>query len=74
MIDRIIGLVGVALALILGLWSLAPPEWPKMPTWATLAGIAFGILLIGVAIGLYFGNSADDSYAMVTAKIRYWPL
>jgi hypothetical protein len=39
-----------------------------MPTWATLAGIAIGILLIGIAGGLYFGAGEDKS-SFVTDKI-----
>jgi hypothetical protein len=56
MLDRAIGLLGIALALIFGLWSLAPEGWPKMPPWLTIAGVAVGILLIGLAAGLIVGD------------------
>jgi len=47
MLDRAIGLLGLALAVIFGVWSLAPEDWPKMPTWAVLLGVGVGLLLIG---------------------------
>ena len=56
MLDRAIGLLGIALALIFGLWSLAPADWPKMPTCATLLGIGAGIGLIGLAAGLILAD------------------
>jgi hypothetical protein len=56
MLDRAIGIVGISLALIFGLWSLAPETSPKPPTWAFLLGIWFGALLIGLAIGLLIGD------------------
>ena len=56
MLDRAIGLLGLALALIFGLWSLAPEGWPKMPTWAVLLGVGVGILLVGLATGLVVGE------------------
>jgi hypothetical protein len=56
MLDRAIGILGVALALIFGLWSLAPEGWPKMPPWLTLGGLAIGIFLVGVATGLIFSE------------------
>jgi hypothetical protein len=52
MLDRAIGLLGIALALIFGLWSLAPEGWPKMPPWLMLGGIGGGIFLVGAATGL----------------------
>ena len=51
MIDRIIGVVGIALALIFGMANLAPEGWPKVPTWASYLGVAVGVLLVGIAIG-----------------------
>jgi hypothetical protein len=56
MLDRAIGLFGLALALILGVWGLAPEGWPKMPAWATLSGIGVGILLVGLAAGLIIAD------------------
>jgi hypothetical protein len=52
MIDRAIGLFGLALCLIVGLYAFAPEGWPKMPSWITIIGIGLGILLFGVGIGL----------------------
>jgi hypothetical protein len=56
MLDRGIGILGIALAIIFGAWSLAPEGWPKMPTWAVLLGVGVGILLIGLASGLVIGE------------------
>lgn len=56
MLDRAIGLTGLALALIVGLWPLTPEGWPKMPAWVTLSGIGLGILLIGLAAGMIIAD------------------
>lgn len=66
MLDRAIGILGVALALIFGLWSLAPDGWPKMPVWLTLTGIGAGILLIGFAGGLLIADQRNDRAAVPT--------
>ena len=47
MIDRIIGICGLALA-ILGL--ITQYRWPKVPRWMTDAGLAIGCILIGVVV------------------------
>lgn len=60
MLDRAIGIFGLALALLFGLYSLAPANWPKMPVWASLAGIGVGIFLTGVAAGLLVGDWQGD--------------
>ena len=52
MIDRVIGLLGLALALIFGMTSLAPEGWPKVPAWASYCGVGVGVLLVGIAIGV----------------------
>ena len=52
MIDRAIGLFGLAVALVVGLYTFVPPDWPKMPTWATVLGIGLGIFLFGTGCGL----------------------
>lgn len=56
MFDRAIGLLGLALTIILGLWSLAPEGWPKIPNWLTCPGLGIGILLVGLAAGLFMGG------------------
>lgn len=58
MLDRAIGILGLALAIIFGVWSLAPDGWPKLPSWAVLAGAGFGILLVGLGGGLLFGGQS----------------
>jgi hypothetical protein len=70
-LDRAIGLVGLALALILGLWSLAPEGWPKMPAWATLDGIGVGILLVGLAAGLIIADRRNIHSAAVIQRPEF---
>jgi hypothetical protein len=53
MLDRAIGIFGIALALIFG---LAPLLDFKMPIWLTYAGVGLGILLSGLAVGLIMGG------------------
>jgi uncharacterized protein YneF (UPF0154 family) len=52
MLDRAIGIVGIALALIFGLIPLT--EF-KVPLWVIYIGVGFGILLFGLAGGLWIG-------------------
>jgi len=59
MLDRGIGILGIALALIFGVWSLAPEGWPKMPVWAIQSGLAVGLLLIGLAAGLIIADKRN---------------
>jgi hypothetical protein len=68
MLDRGIGILGIALAIIFGAWSLAPEGWPKMPTWVALLGVGVGVLLVGLATGLVIGEqrkSVDQSEPQV---------
>jgi uncharacterized protein YneF (UPF0154 family) len=63
LLDRAIGILGIALAIIFGAWSLAPEGWPKMPDWVALLGVGIGVLLVGIAAGLIIGahrKPADD--------------
>jgi hypothetical protein len=62
MLDRGIGLLGIALAIIFGVWSLAPEGWPKMPSSASLIGVGLGILLIGLAAGLITGDARQRGF------------
>lgn len=63
MVDKIIGLVGLALALF-GIF--APMKWPAMPSWITDLGVATGCLLFGLALGLYLGDRRESSSALAT--------
>lgn len=56
MIDRAIALFGLAIALIIGLYTFAPEGWPKMAPSLTLSGICLGILILGIGIGLIIGD------------------
>jgi hypothetical protein len=72
MIDRAIGLVGIALAIIFGVWSLAPDGWPKMEPWAIQAGLLVGVALIGLAIGLIVSDKRNPKAETLadTAEIQ----
>jgi hypothetical protein len=71
MLDRAIGILGIALALFFGAWSLAPEGWPKMPPWAIYLGVATGIFLVGIAGGMIVSEyRKDDS---VIANFAKWP-
>jgi hypothetical protein len=59
-IDRAIGVLGIALALIFG---LAPLTDFKLPIWLIYAGVGGGILLIGLAVGLIAGAQRKPSKA-----------
>ncbi len=56
MIDRVIGVLGIALAMIFGFWSIAPERFPKVPAWVPFTGVGLGILLVGLAAGLLISN------------------
>jgi hypothetical protein len=56
MLDRAIGILGIALAVIFGLYSLAPATWPKPPVWVMLAGIGVGVFLTGLAGGMFLSE------------------
>ena len=60
MFDRAIAIAGVAISLIFGLWSLAPEGWPKVSPLVITVGVALGIFLIGIAIGLMVAHRPKD--------------
>lgn len=53
MFDRAIGVIGVALTL---LTAAAPSAGLDFPRWITPGGLALGILLTGISIGLVFAG------------------
>ena len=59
MLDRAIGIFGIALAIIFGFWTLAPEGWPKMPPWVLILGIGIGILLIGLIAAAVLSARAE---------------
>lgn len=56
MFDRAITLFGLGLTIILGLYTLAPPGWPKVPPLALLSGMGVGVLLFGIGAGLMIAD------------------
>lgn len=68
MLDRILGIVGVALA-VLGI--VIPYKWPNLPSWTADTGVAVGCLLFGFAIGLYRGVGRRDDDSVDTAEVRF---
>jgi hypothetical protein len=49
MIDRVIGIVGIALAIVTAVLQY---YFPKLPSWAPPTGFAIGIFLLGLSVGL----------------------
>ena len=57
MSDFVVGIAGIALAIIF--WAL-PNVFPKMPNWIFRVGIFVGILLICLSIGLVIANLTNN--------------
>jgi hypothetical protein len=53
MLDRAIGIIGIALALVFGFLPLIPL---KIPVWLTYSGIAVSVFLVGIALGLAWSD------------------
>jgi hypothetical protein len=49
MIDRAIGMAGIAISILFGLILIV---FPKLPRKMGIAGVVLGILLLGVAVGI----------------------
>jgi hypothetical protein len=52
LIDRAIALFGLAMTMLLGLYTFAPEGWPKVPPAILLFGLALSILILGFGAGL----------------------
>lgn len=50
MSDHVLAIVGVILAIIMG---ISPYRWPKVPRWITDIGLGIACVLIGIAIAPY---------------------
>ena len=55
MFDRAIGIAGLAIGIIFGLFPYLAPDVPR---WVALGGIGVGILLLGISVGLIFGRGS----------------
>jgi hypothetical protein len=58
MIDRIVGILGLALTLVF--WGL-PQLGVSVPPWAVTGGTAGGILLVGLAAGLFLPSGRTQA-------------
>jgi hypothetical protein len=56
MIDRAIGIIGVALTLITAVLQY---YWPHLPSWAPWVGVGMGIFLLGLSIGLVVAGGSQ---------------
>lgn len=54
--DRAVALFGLGVTLIVGLYTFAPDNWPKIPPMATAGGMAIGLLILGVGCGLLIAD------------------
>jgi hypothetical protein len=60
MIDRALAIVGLAIGIIFGAWSLAPDSWAKIPSWLSLGGIIAGVLLFGIGVGMFLSAQVPE--------------
>lgn len=63
MIDRALGVAGIALGLV---FAFLQYFFPSLPSWLLLGGVASGVLLLGVAIGMVI---ADRRNARLKAPV-----
>ena len=68
MLDRAIAILGVGLALILG---LAPFQWKSLPRWLRRLGIGAGIALILVAMVLLLRGEAEQPVVPPDVTLRF---
>lgn len=64
MIDRVIGIIGLALSLIGLCWNFAPADWPKIPPWLVVTGGALGVFLVGLALGMMLAGERSEAPSM----------
>lgn len=57
MIDRGIGIAGIALSIIIGALQFFQPE---IPGWVTITGIGVGILMLGMSIGIVWAGQRNQ--------------
>lgn len=70
MIDRAIGILGIALAIIFGVAALEPKWWPEVPLVVAFSGVLVGVLLIGVAAGMLLSNYRKIPSFVDTAELQ----
>src|SRR5213594_1405975 len=68
MLDRAIAILGVGLALILG---LAPFQWKSLPRWLRRLGIGAGVALILVAMVLLLRGEAEQPVVPPDVTLRF---
>jgi hypothetical protein len=69
MIDRAIGLAGLAFTIIFG---ILPMTGIKMPRWVSLAGVALGLVFLGVSGGMFYseGQNAPQPWRTINPSQR----
>lgn len=68
MIDRAIGIVGVALAVLI---PILQNYFPQFPIWISVAGFVLGIMLIGLSLGLVIAGGLRSKRTIAkTASLR----
>jgi hypothetical protein len=68
MIDRAIGIVGIALAIVTAALQY---YFPKLPSWVPPTGFAIGIFLLGLSVGLLAAGGLRRKRAVVkVASLR----
>lgn len=67
MIDRVLGIVGIALAI---LFAVLQYNVDSIPYWASATGILFSVLLIGISIGLFASNKRRNPTFPTSTLLR----
>jgi hypothetical protein len=60
--DRALALIALAVTIVCG---LSPYLWPSVPAWVAQAGLAIGLFVIGLAVGLIIGDRRNPRAELV---------
>jgi len=77
MFDRGLTIIGISLAILFGILSIKPDSFPKVPSWATYAGLVVGVFLAGLGTGLMAGpqspinNSTEPQVVDTNLFLQY---
>jgi hypothetical protein len=70
MSDYALGIVGIALTVIFGAWSLAPEKYRKLPNWLYAIICGVGLLLFGLGLGMWVGGQESQAAPDLPALIE----